>query len=95
MKRWYDKDKELAKQFENFKKLQPKDKYGIIQGLLEFIKNYDPDILHKFIVPLDIERWNRRWYDNEPAFWLFFNSLKFADEKLLKKVTAYMKKEIE
>ena len=95
MKRWYDKNEELAKQFENFKNLRPKDKYTIIQGMLDFIQNHNPDILNKFIVPLDIEKWNRRWYDNEPAFWLFFNSIKFADEQLLQKVTAYMKKKIE
>ena len=48
MKRWYDNNEELAKQFENFKNLHPKDKYTIIQGMLDFIRNYNPDILNKF-----------------------------------------------
>ncbi len=89
-KRWYDKDKRLAKQLGTFMKLHPKYRYEIVQGLLDIIKELDPDILNRFTVPSDIEEWSRRWYDDEPTFWLVINGLKFANEELLKKVSEYM-----
>lgn len=94
-KRWYDKDKRLAKQLDLFMKLHPKDRYEIIHGLLTIIKEADPEILNRFTVPHDIEQWNRRWYDDEPTFWLVINGLKFADESLLKKVAVYMEETLQ
>ncbi len=93
-KRWYDKDERLAKQLEEFTKIHPKYRYEIIQGMLSIIKEYDPDILNRFMVPSDIDEWNRRWYDDEPTFWLVINGLKFADEKLLKGVAEYLEGKI-
>lgn len=89
-KRWYDKDKRLAKQIGAFMKIHPKYRYEIVQGLLAIIKELDPDILNRFTVPSDIEEWSKRWYDDEPTFWLVINGLKFANEELLKKVMEYM-----
>ncbi len=94
-KRWYDKDKRLAKQLDAFMKVHPKYRYTIIQGILDIIKHSDQDILNRFVVPSDIEKWSRRWYDDEPMFWLVINSLKYAKEKLLKEVASYMEEQMQ
>jgi hypothetical protein len=93
-KRWYDKDKELAKYLDNLVKIHPDNELKVINGLLEIIRQNNPDILNKFTIPHDIENWHKRWYDNNPIFWLTINSLKYADEKLLKKISDYLEKEI-
>jgi hypothetical protein len=94
-KRWYDKDKNLALALDKFMKVHPRQSIDIIRVLLDMIKDSNPAILKKFTIPTDIDRWNRRWYDKDPTFWLVFNGLKFADKKLLGTVVTYLKKELQ
>jgi len=94
MKRWYDKNGKIGKLIEDLRKIPPEAKDSVIRDVMDLIRNSKPDILNNFDVPLDIESWHRRWYDNSPNLWLVFNTLRFADEKLLKKVIGYLEKEI-
>jgi hypothetical protein len=89
-KRWYDRDKTLAKQLDAFMQAHPKHQFETIKGLLVLIQESNPEILGKFTVPTDIERWHRRWYDKDPTYWIVLNGLRLADEELLKKVAAYL-----
>jgi hypothetical protein len=93
-KRWYDKEKDLALVLDKFMKVHPRHSVDIIKALLDIIKETSPDILSRFTIPTDVEKWHRRWYDKDPAFWLVFNGLKFAKKKLLTDVVTYLKKEL-
>lgn len=92
--RWYDKNKKLAKQIDSLVKINRDKKNSIIEGLLELIRNSNPDILNQFVIPTDIEQWHRRWYDKEPTYWIVLNGLKKAEDELLERVAEYLEKEI-
>ena len=94
MKRWYDKNEKLAKQLENLTKAPVETKQKIIKGLLDIIQDSDQEFASRFKVPIDIDLWSRRDYDDEAATWIIINNLKFADESLLQKVTEYIEKKI-
>lgn len=94
MKRWYDKNEKLAKQLENLTKAPVETKQKIIKGLLDIIQDSDQEFASRFKVPIDIDLWSRRDYDDEAATWIIINNLKYADESLLQKVTEYIEKEI-
>ena len=95
MKRWYDKNEKLAKQLEALKKAPAETKTKIIKGLLDIIQqNADQEIVSRFKVPIDIDLWSRRDYDDEAATWIVINNLKYVDEKILGQVAEYIEKEI-
>lgn len=94
MKRWYDKNEKLAKQLNNLTKASVETKQKIIKGLLDIIQDSDKEFASRFKVPIDIDLWSRRDYDDEAATWIVINNLKYADENLLQKVTEYIEKEI-
>lgn len=95
MKRWYDKNEKLAKQLDALIKAPAETKLKIINGLLDIIKeSADQDIVNRFKVPVDIDLWSRRDYDDEAATWIVINNLKYVDEKILEKVTEFIEKEI-
>ena len=94
MKRWYDKNEKLAKQLDGLIKAPVETKQKIIKGLLDIIQGLDQEFANRFKVPIDIDLWSRRDYDDEAATWIVINNLKFADESLLQKVTEYIEKEI-
>ena len=94
MKRWYDKNEKLAKQLNNLTKAPVETKQKIIKGLLDIIQDSDEEFASRFKVPIDIDLWSRRDYDDEAATWIIINNLKYADESLLQKVTEYIDKEI-
>jgi hypothetical protein len=93
-KRWYDRDMKLAKQLDVLMKVHPKDEYRVLSGLLDLVRGSNPEILNRFIIPSDIDTWNRRWYDKDPIYWLVLNGLKYADDTLLKTVADYLEKEL-
>lgn len=95
MKRWYDKNEKLAKQLDALIKAPAETKLKIINGLLDIIKeSADQDIVNRFKVPVDIDLWSRRDYDDEAATWIVINNLKYVDEKILEKVSEFIEKEI-
>ncbi|MFC1586519.1 hypothetical protein ACFL5V_13310 [Fibrobacterota bacterium] len=93
MKRWYDKYGELAKNLDSFKEMEPKQKDPLIKGIMELIKEHQPELLaaeKAFEFPLEIKR--RRWYDKDPYLWLMINTLQGASRELLKLVSDYLTK---
>ena len=94
MKRWYDKNENLAKQLDALIKAPLETKQKIIKGLLDIIQDSDQEFASRFKVPIDVDLWSRRDYDDEAATWIIINNLKYADESLLQKVTEYIEKEI-
>ncbi len=91
--RWYDQYPELSKYIEQLKDESTEKKDIIFTKIKNLINKYNPDIINQNVMefPMDIKR---RWYDNDPFSWLIINSLKFASPKLLKKVTAILKKNL-
>jgi hypothetical protein len=95
MKRWYDKNEKVAKQLDALIKAPSETKLKIIKGLLDIIQeNADQEIVSRFKVPLDIDLWSRRDYDDEAATWIVINNLKYVDEKILDQVADFIEKEI-
>jgi hypothetical protein len=90
MSRWYDDKKRLAKLLEELRTVHPKYSYDIVSGVLAILRQTDPDILNRFEIPSDIERFNKRWYDEDPLYWLSLNSLKNADRAVLDKIEDFL-----
>jgi hypothetical protein len=94
LKRWYDKNRKLAKQLDILMNVHPKDEFRVLKGLMDLIRNEAPDILNRFVIPSDIDNWHRRWYDKDPVYWLAINGLKHGNDALLDHVAAYLEKEL-
>ncbi len=92
--RWYDKNKRLARQLDALMKVHPKDEFRAIKGLLDLVRKWEPDILNRFVIPVDIDKWYRRWYDKDPAYWLAINGLRHASDGLLDRVADFLEKEL-
>lgn len=93
-RRWYDKNKMLARQIDRLANVHPEKKYSVIDDLMSLVAKSQPDILHRFTIPTDIERWHRRWYDKDPVYWLVINSLKYADDELLEKAAKFLENQL-
>lgn len=89
-RRWYDKNKILSEKIERLRRMHPEQEYQIVLGLLDLLRAEQPEALEKFVIPTDIESWNRRWYDDDPLFWLAINGLKNADKQVVDKVIRYL-----
>ncbi len=89
-KRWYDKNPKLAHQLDRLMNVHPKDELKVLEGLLALIRETDQDILIQFMIPSDIEEWDRRWYDKDPVYWLAINGLKHAGDELLDRVADFL-----
>ena len=95
MNRWYDKHAKLGKRLDTFKEMDQKIRDHLLKGVMDMVKNYDPSLLSyekAFDFPLTFNR--RRWYDKDPYLWLMFNTLKMADDTLLRSVEDYLEKEM-
>ena len=92
MKRWYDNYEELGKYLDSFKEMETENLDPLIKGIMAIIQEQNPELLayeKAFQFPLELKR--RRWYDNDPYLWLLFNTLKNAEKKVLRLVTAFLK----
>ncbi len=94
MRRWYDRDKRLAKQLDRFKEMKEEERDYYIKGIMELVRQKEPKLLSAEIAlefPLEMKR--RRWYDADPYLWLIFNTLKKAKISLHTQVCKIMEKE--
>ena len=92
--RWYDKNKNLAIQLNDFIKAHPETRDKIVRGVFAIIRASDKEIVEHFKVPENIDIQNRRSYDYEPETWIVLNQLQYVNDDLLKKVAEYIEKEI-
>jgi predicted PolB exonuclease-like 3'-5' exonuclease len=93
--RWYDKHPQIGYKLDTFKEMDAKLKDHLIKGIMNLVKNYDPDLLSyekAFDFPLSLKR--HRWYDQDPYLWLMFNTLMMADDVLLQSIADYFEKEL-
>lgn len=90
MKRWYDDHENLSRLLEQLKTVHPKNSFEIVDGLVKILRESDPAIMTNFEIPSDIERWNKRWYDNDPFYWLSINCLRRAQPAVINKVEKYL-----
>ncbi|MCW8995409.1 MAG: hypothetical protein OQK77_06315 [Psychromonas sp.] len=93
--RWYDEHPALSIKLDAFKEMDPQLSDHLIKRIMSLVTDYDPNLLSceiAFEFPLTFNR--LRWYDQDPYLWLMFNTLKMADESLLKSVEMLLEKEM-
>lgn len=88
--RWYDKYERLAKVLEAFKEIPGFRRNKLIAGVHSIMQQDNPGLMEEHVLEFPLETDRRRWYDKDPSLWLLFNSLRFSDTVMLKKVTMYL-----
>ena len=83
--RWYDNYSELSDQFDKIKNSKKEKKDAVFLKIKDLITSYDLTLIEKHVLDFPMNQ-KRRWYDKDPFSWLIINSLKFADQNLLKKI---------
>lgn len=97
MKRWYDKNEYLSDFLIKIKDTDPKAQGKIVNKVISFIDNKDPEIRTKVVFEFSKidQTYNRRWYDDYdkyPHAWLLFNMLFCINSSFLQSnVTSYIK----
>ena len=93
--RWYDRFPSLSRNLERLREKPDKSRTYVINNIIQIIRDKNPELLnpeHALDFPLDPKK--RRWYDQDPYFWLLVNTLSKADEQIIEAVAQYFSLEI-
>lgn len=88
-KRWYDSNPRLALLLNLLKKKDKDCRDKIINELKDIIIYYDNSLIDRNVVDFPMTE-KRRWYDKDPYSWLVINSIEYADDELLPRITKHL-----
>lgn len=92
--RWYDQHPDFSNNLEKLKDLPKEKRDLILYRIKKLINKNNPDLIDEHVMDFPMDQ-KRRWYDEDPYLWLVINSLQYANESLLKKVTQLLKKNLD
>lgn len=90
MSRWYDKHTILSRAIDLMRDMDDEQRDHLMPGIMKIIRQRCPTLLDDFVddFPMDIHR--KRWYDQDPYFWLTINALQYAQDDLIRAVESYL-----
>ena len=88
-KRWYDDNPRLALLLNLLRNQDKGCRDNIINELKDIIIYYDDSLIDIHVVDFPMTE-KRRWYDKDPYSWLVINSIKYADNELLSRITKHL-----
>lgn len=93
--RWYDNDDKLSRCIEGLRYVPSFERYRLVQGMMCLIKEYQDDLLDRFVLDFPLEPNRCQWYDSDPYLWLVINGVQYGTPQLQHQVTAYLAEELE
>lgn len=90
-------DDTLSSYIDGLRHIPAFERYRLIQGMMCLIREYQDDLLDRFVLdfPLEPEPNRSQWYDKDPYLWLVINGVQYANRTLQRQVAAYLEAELD
>ena len=93
--RCYKNNGKLSRCIEGLRHVPTFERYRLVQGMMCLIKEYQDDLLDRFVLDFPLEPNRCQWYDGDPYLWLVINGVQFGNPLLQHEVAAYLAAELE